>query len=123
MYVFPANLAAAARSGGWAAAGDTLRPALDPAQLLDVDVDQLARPLALIAAGWLEAEPAAGPPDPESTADTVDKGIPITSAISAPVIRNRRRDAIASTRSSTGAMGTEAVPKNDPGAPRSPSAR
>jgi hypothetical protein len=30
----------------------------DPADLLDVDVDQLAGPRALVADSWLEAEPA-----------------------------------------------------------------
>jgi hypothetical protein len=40
-------------------AGDPLaRAVADASQLLDVDVDQLARPLALIALGRREAQPA-----------------------------------------------------------------
>ena len=38
-------------------AGDTLARAFDPPQLLDVDMDQLAGPRALVAAGGLEPDP------------------------------------------------------------------
>ena len=42
---------------------------MDPAELLDVDVDQLAGPLALVALGGLEAEPAElAHPDPRQDA-------------------------------------------------------
>ena len=47
------------------------RAALDPAELLDVDVDQLAGPLALVAAGGLEPKQAQ-PPQPDPGEDPGD---------------------------------------------------
>ena len=74
-------------------AGDAVAGPSDPAELLHVDVDELARPLLLVAVRRLERlqPPELAQPDPGQIPETVESGIPSTSAISAPVIRNRRR--------------------------------
>ena len=74
-------------------------PALDPGELLHIDVDELARPGVLVPDSWLEPDPAE-PPDPARAQhrQTVERGINSVSAISAAVIRaggaqrSRRRD-------------------------------
>ena len=54
-----AGCVAAARAPACVTPGDAFAgAALDAAELLDVDVDQLARPLALVAHRGLEAEAA-----------------------------------------------------------------
>jgi hypothetical protein len=58
-----------------------------------------------------------------STADTVESGIRNVSAISAPVIRNRRSAAIASTRSSGVRCGTDRGTEERSNSPASPSTR
>ena len=65
-------------------------------------MEQLARPLALVAVGGLERLQPQSLPSPirVKIPETVESGIASVSAISAPVIRNRRNAAIAATRSS-----------------------
>ena len=81
--------------------------AFDPAQLFDVDVDELAGPGALIADGLLESDPGPAFPMPLrlSTTETVESGIASVSAISAAVIRSCRKATITATRSGGGAVG------------------
>ena len=55
--------------------------------------------------------------------DTVETGIPNVSAISAPVIRNRRSPAITATRASSVRDGTEAGAEQRSTRPCSPSSR
>ena len=72
MYAFPADLATPVAGGVGAgriaapAAGNAMAgAALDASELFDVDVDELARALALVALGRLESQPAkAAHPDP-----------------------------------------------------------
>jgi hypothetical protein len=65
-----AAVAVAVGEGALVVAAQTIadalaRPALDPAELLDVDVHELPRPCALVAAGGLEPQPAElAEPDP-----------------------------------------------------------
>src|SRR5450755_201350 len=103
----PSDLARYAQSVGSARAtaavghaGDPRAGAtLDPSQLLDVDMDQLTRSLALVAHRGLQADtPELAHPDPRKDPETVESAMPSTSAISGPVNRNRRSAAIASTR-------------------------
>ena len=70
-----------------------------PAEFLDVDVQQLAGVAALVAVGWLGRLQlrALAQSDPVRSAGTVESAIPRHSAISAAVMRNRRRAAIAAT--------------------------
>src|SRR5215216_3241864 len=84
--------------GAAAATADPLAGAsLDPPQLLDVDVDQLARALALVAGGSGGARELRLPrPIRASHLETVESAIPSTSAISAAVIRSRLSASIAS---------------------------
>ena len=81
---------------------------LDATELLDVDVDELARSLTLIAIGWLERLQRLRLPSPirSSTAETVESGISSSSLISAAVIRTRLSVAIAAMRSSLVRRGT-----------------
>ena len=81
--------------------------ALDPAELLDVDVDELARPRALVADAAARARSGrAGPSRCRvRIAETVESGIASVSAISAAVIRSRRSATIAATRSGARAVG------------------
>src|SRR5882724_4330022 len=53
-------------------AGDAVANAIDPAELLDVDVDHLARMLALIAARWLARLQRSDPVEPEPLEDAAD---------------------------------------------------
>ena len=63
----------------------------DPAELLDIDVDELARAGALVAAGRLEPEAAeAAQPNRVRIPETVESAIPSVSAISAAVMRSPR---------------------------------
>ena len=89
-------------------AGDALASAaVDAPELFDVDVDQLARSLTLIALGRLLTEPAqATIPIRVRISDTVDAGIASNSAISRPVNRSRRSAAIASIRRSSVRLAT-----------------
>ena len=82
------------------AAGDAMSGAVnDPSELLDVDVDQLAGTLALVALGGLQpSRPSLPIPIRVRIPETVESAIPRHSAISGPVNRNRRSAAIASTR-------------------------
>jgi hypothetical protein len=74
---------------------------LDPPELLDVDVDQLARARAFVPLSGLESDPSElAQPDPGQIPDTVDGAIPSTSAIFGPVNRSRRSAAIAWIRRS-----------------------
>ena len=74
--------------------------AFDPTELLDVDVQELARPRALVPERLLEAKPSElAHPDPGQDPETVESAIPSVSAISAAVKRSRRSFAIASTHS------------------------
>ena len=76
--------------------------ALDPPQLLDVDVDQLAGPGALVAAGRAPAARggrACRGRSASAPRETVEVAISRISAISGPVSRSRRSATIASTRS------------------------
>ena len=59
------------------AAGDAMAWFEDPPELLDVDVDQLARPPALIAIRWLRRISSERLPSPTrfETADTVESAI------------------------------------------------
>src|SRR5215217_3409819 len=83
--------------------------ALDAAKPLDVDVDQLAGAGTLVAAGGLEAETPSLPiPMRVRMPETVESAMPSNSAISGPVKRSRRRQAIASTRSSGVRLATRA---------------
>ena len=100
-------------------------PPLDPPELLDVDVDQLAGPLALVALRGLQARAgracpsrsASGSPTPSRAA------ISSSSAISAPVIRNRRSAAIASIRRSSVRLATDRGAEERSSSPARPSAR
>ena len=94
-------------------------PPCDPAELLDVDVDQLAGPLRARSARRAPgragracpSRSASGSPRP-STAPS-----PATSAISAPVIRSRRSAAITCDALLVGAIGDRAAaPRSDPAA-------
>jgi hypothetical protein len=73
----------------------------EAAELFDVDVDELARPCALVPIGGLERLEPRAPAEAIrfSTAETVESGIRSTSAISAAVIRSRRKSSITRTRS------------------------
>jgi hypothetical protein len=72
----------------------------DPAKLLYVDVDQLARPGALIADRLLEPDPAQlAKAEPGQIPETVESGILSVSAISAAVIRSPRSLTITASRS------------------------
>ena len=99
----------AARCSAGAAAGDALaRRRPDPPELLDVDVDQLAGPLALVALAGSRPEPAeacpsrsaSGSPTPSTAASRAPRRSP------GPVIRNRRNAAIASIRRSSVRLAT-----------------
>jgi hypothetical protein len=47
--------------------------AIDPAELLDIDVDHLARMCALVAAHWLERLQRTDPVEPEPLEDATDR--------------------------------------------------
>jgi hypothetical protein len=97
---------------------------LDPTEFLDVDVDQLARPRALIADRLLETDPAKRPiPARVSTTETVESGIRSVSAISAAVIRNRRKAMIVATRSVGVRLAIRLGAEERSKSPCSPSAR
>jgi hypothetical protein len=83
--------------------------ALDASELFDVDVDRLARMAALVAVRRLP--------------DTVESGMPSTSALCAPVIRNRRSAAIACTRRSSVRVGCRMGVEERSSSPGSPPAR
>jgi hypothetical protein len=72
----------------------TVTWAVDPGQLLDVDVDELARVPALVAVGRVLRLEAPQLPSPirRSNAPTVDSGICRHPVIWAPVIRSLRSD-------------------------------
>jgi hypothetical protein len=107
-----------------AAGGAMSRAALDAPELLDVDMDQLAGPLALIALGRLEPRrPSVPIPIRVRVPDTVDSGMAGVSAISGPVSRNRRSAAIASTRRSQVRLATVAGAEDRSSSPNSRSAR
>ena len=79
--------------------------ALNPAQLLDVEVDELAGPLVLVADGRIES------------------AIPNASAISTAVKRSRRSARIASTRSAGVRFQTRRGADDRSESPDSPSSR
>jgi hypothetical protein len=96
----------------------------DPAELLDVDVQELSRACVLVPDRLLEPDP----PKPAhpcrfKITETVESAIPSSSAISAAVIRNRRRAAIASTRSAGVRLATRLGADERSSKPRSPSER
>jgi hypothetical protein len=96
----------------------------DPAEFLDVDVDELARPRALVAHRLLEPDRPSLPIACRlSTTDTVESAIANVSAISAAVIRNRRKATIAATRSSGVRLATRRGADDRSSNPRSPSSR
>ncbi len=86
-----------------AAARDSLaRAALDPAELFDVDVDELAGPSPLIALRGLLAEPAQlAHRDPGEDSRHRRQRHLEHPAISGPVIRNLRSSAITAIRRSS----------------------
>jgi hypothetical protein len=67
--------------------------------MLDIDVNELAGMTALISVGRLDGIQARAPAR-SKIAHTVEAGIAVHCAISAAVIRNRRSDTTACTRSS-----------------------
>jgi hypothetical protein len=79
----------------------------DPAQLLDVEVDELARTLALVAVSGSGGSSRDSLPSPIrlSQPDTVESAIERHSAISADVIRSRRSASLAATRSAANRAG------------------
>jgi hypothetical protein len=107
------------------AAADAMADLVDSTELLDVDVDQLAGALSLVAIRRFgRLEPAALPKaDPQGTAETVESAIPSTSAISAAVNRSRRSAAIVTTRASGVRPGTRCGAEERSSSPSSPSAR
>jgi hypothetical protein len=98
---------------------------VDPRQLLDVDMDELAGMAALVAVGRLGSSSRLSLPSPmrRSTTDTVESGIRSAWLISAAVNRSRRRIAIASTRSPLVAWGERQGRDERSTSPASPSAR
>ncbi len=82
--------------------------ALDAPELFDVDVDQLARPLALVALGRLQARAGRGGPSRSGAGCPRPSraGCPSSAAISGPVNRSRRSAAIASIRCSSVRLAT-----------------
>jgi hypothetical protein len=108
-----------------AVAGDAMADAVDPAQFLDVEVDELAGSLPLVAVGWLSGSSRLSRPSPirVSTAEVVLSGIRSTSLISAAVIRIRRSAAIAAIRSSGVRCGITLGAELRSSSPRLPSAR
>jgi hypothetical protein len=119
--VLPADPAAP----GTPVAMDAVAGPADPAELLDLDVDELARPLPLVPVRRLERLQPPELPSPirVKLPDTVEAGIANLSAISAPVIRNRRREAITATRAWSVRNGTEAGAEQRSARPCSPSSR
>ena len=100
MQVIPAD-AAMAVDGAGAAAGDAMTDALDSAELLGVDVQQLAWVLALISNDHgrrIEGFQALRP-SRRSTAVTVEIGMASCRAIAGELIRWRRNRSISATRS------------------------
>jgi hypothetical protein len=97
----------------------------DPAEFLDVNVDQLAGRSALMTFGGSAGAKRERLPNPsrESTADTVESGILSTSAISAPVIHNRRNATIAAVRSGGVLWGMHPGAERRSTKPAGPSAR
>ena len=96
---------------------------LDAAELLDVDVDQLAGPRALVAVGRLgrlqpralaQPDPLQAPPRPSRAAS------PGTSAISAPVIRSRRSARSPRRAPPACGAGSTAAPRSDRAVPARP---
>jgi hypothetical protein len=80
-------------------AGDSFAgAALDPPELFDVDMDQLAGPLALVALGRRQTQaPELAHPAALEHRPTVDSGNPSSSASSGPENRSRRSAQIAAT--------------------------
>ena len=80
-------------------AGDAMADAVELAELLDVDVDELARPFALVAARRLGRFEGAQSLRPRrlSTRLTVAGETPVSAAIALPVRRWRRRASMRST--------------------------
>ena len=68
----PADAAAVALAG--AVAGDAMADLVELAELFDVDVDQLAGPLALVAAGWFGRLQGAQPVEAQALEDAADGG-------------------------------------------------
>lgn len=97
----------------------------DPAELLDVGVQQLARLATLVAVRWLRRIEPRGFPSPmrARTAGTVETAISRHMAISAPVIRNRRSAAMVATRSSGVRCGTDFGSDDRSMSPVGPSSR
>jgi hypothetical protein len=121
--VFPALLPLVAAVA--AVAGDPMPRTIDPAELLDVNVEQFARARSLVANRRLE--PASRPSFPmpilARIPDTVESAIPSVSAISAAVNRNRRNLTIASTRSSGVRFATRRGADERSDKPAAPSSR
>src|SRR6266545_3213848 len=89
--------------------------ALDPAELLDVDMDQLAGAERSYRTAGLRPSPPSRPiPERVRILETVESAIPSVSAISAAVKRNRRSFAIASIRSGVVRLATRRAQRSDP---------
>ncbi len=88
-------------------------------------MDELARAGALVAVGGLLGTEARQPASPArlQISETVDSGIPISSAISAAVIRIRRSESTASTRSSGVRLATRLGAELASQRPASPASR
>jgi hypothetical protein len=128
----PAGVADAAAIGGVGVgglaapvAGDAMAGAQDSAELLDVDVDELARAPALVAVRRLGRLELRRLPSPTRlrTAETVDRAMASASAIWAAVIRRRRRRTISVTRSAGVLCGIRCGAEERSSSPGSPSAR
>jgi hypothetical protein len=106
MHELPADPAATQT----AIAMDAMADLSDPSELLDIDVDELARPPLLVRLAASSGSSRQSFPSPirVKIPETVETGIPSVSAISAPVIRSRRSPAIIATRASSVRAGTEA---------------
>src|SRR3954447_13172422 len=130
VHVLPADLALALAGGvgcGRVAAALAGHPvpgaALDPAELLDVDVQQLAGVTALIAVRRLRClQPSLPSPTRSRIAETVESAIARQNAISAPVIRSRRSNTMTSTSSSGVRCGIDRGADERSNSPASPSA-
>ena len=105
--------------------GDAVPSPADPAEFLDVDLDELAGAATLLAGGRLGGSICDSLPSPmgPKTAETVDSGIARHKAISAPVIRNRRSAAMTSTRAWLVRCGMRPGAEERSKSPASPSAR
>jgi hypothetical protein len=103
-------------------AGDAVTDSVDAPDLLDVDVDELARPRALERFSGSSASRRAKRPLPwrRRTVLTVECAIPSTSAIWAAVMRSSRSERIARSRSGLVLWGTRRGREGRSASSRSP---